>query len=262
MSSKPLRYPEDWIERKVLKIPISVVTCYDFMMAKWISRTNIDAVLVGDSLGMVFQGNNSTLPVTVEDMIYHARIVKRGAPEKFLIVDMPFGSYQYDVSSGLKNSFRIIKETSCQAIKFEGSDAQTLKIIENLVKAGFPVMGHIGLTPQSYMIFGGYKIQGKKEKQKEILKEQAKQLESAGCFSIVLELVEPNLAKEISQSLNIPTIGIGSGKETDGQVQVIYDIFGMDPDFTPRHAKKYIDFSKLGIQFLQQYDQEIKEKKF
>jgi 3-methyl-2-oxobutanoate hydroxymethyltransferase len=195
MSVKNLQYPQDWIERKKQKELISVVTCYDFLVAKWISKTDIDAILVGDSLGMVVQGNNSTLPVKLEDIIYHAKIVRRGAPNKFLIADMPYGSYQSDLSEGLRNSFRVIKETNCQALKFEGADDSTLKVIDSLVKSGFPVMGHIGLTPQSFMMMGGFRIQGKEEKQKQILLEQAKKLEDVGCFAIVLELVEKELAK-------------------------------------------------------------------
>jgi len=262
MSVKNLQYPHDWIERKKQKELISVVTCYDFLMAKWISKTEIDAILVGDSLGMVVQGNSSTLPVQLEEIIYHTKIVRRGAPNKFLIADMPYGSYQSDISEGLKNSFRVIKETHCQALKFEGADDSTIKVIDSLVKSGFPVMGHIGLTPQSYMMMGGYRIQGKEEKQKQMLLEQAKKLEDAGCFAIVLELVEKNLAKEISEILTIPTIGIGSGNSTDGQVLVIYDLLGMDPDFTPKHAKKYANFSELGILALQEYDREVKARKF
>ena len=262
MSVKNLQYPQDWIERKKQKELISVVTCYDFLVAKWISKTDIDAILVGDSLGMVVQGNNSTLPVKLEDIIYHTKIVRRGAPNKFLIADMPYGSYQSDLSEGLRNSFRVIKETNCQALKFEGADDSTLKVIDSLVKSGFPVMGHIGLTPQSFMMMGGFRIQGKEEKQKQILLEQAKKLEDVGCFAIVLELVEKELAKEISLRLTIPTIGIGSGNQTDGQVLVIYDLLGMDPDFTPKHAKKYTNFAELDIRALQDYDKEVKNRIF
>lgn len=262
MSEIQLRYPKDWIDRKKNQIPISVITAYDYMSAKWISRTDIDAILVGDSLGMVIQGNKSTLPVNIEDIIYHTKIVRRGAKEKFLIADMPFGSYQASVKDGLKHSFRIIKETNCQALKFEGADDDTIKVIRGVIKSGFPVMGHIGLTPQSFMLFGGYKIQGKEEQQKKILMEQAKKLEDAGCFSIVLELVETELAKEITNSLYIPTIGIGSGKYTDGQVLVLHDLLGMDPDFTPKHAKKYADFAKAGIEALQNYHNDVKNHIF
>ncbi len=257
MSEIKLRYPKDWIERKKNGIPISVVTAYDYMSAKWISKTDIDAILVGDSLGMVIQGNESTLSVTVDDIIYHTKIVRKAAKEKFLIADMPFGSYQTSIEDGLKQSFRVIKETHCQALKFEGADEDTLKIITRVIKSGFPVMGHIGLTPQSFLLFGGYKIQGKEEKQKKLLLEQAKRLEDVGCFSIVLELVDKELAKEITENLHIPTIGIGSGKYTDGQVLVLQDLLGMDPDFTPKHAKKYANFAKLGIEALQTYHNEV-----
>lgn len=262
MSEKNLQYPHHWIERKKQKKLISVITCYDFMMAKWISKTDIDAVLVGDSLGMVIQGNPSTLPVKIEEIIYHTKIVRKGVPDKFLIADMPFGSYQCEMGDALKNCFTVIKETQCQALKFEGSDETTLKIIERIVKAGFPVMGHIGLTPQSFMMMGGYRIQGKEEEKKKLLLEQAKKLEEVGCFAIVLELVEKELAKKITEELNIPTIGIGSGNGTDGQVLVIQDLLGMDPDFTPKHVKKYADFAAIGIKALQDYDREVKEQKF
>lgn len=262
MTLKRFQYPQEWIERKKQKIPISVVTCYDFMMAKWISRTEIDAILVGDSLGMVFQGNSSTLPVTVDDIIYHTKIVRRGAPDFFIIADMPFGSYQASKEKALMNSFRVIKETNCQALKFEGSDDFTLDVIDQLVRSGIPVMGHIGLTPQSFMNFGGYKIQGKKEEQKKVLLEQAHKLQNVGCFSIVLELVHSELASKITKEIQIPTIGIGSGNGTDGQVLVIYDLFGMDPDFTPKHAKRYANFSEIGIDCLRKYDYEVKQKLF
>ncbi|MFN3603730.1 MAG: 3-methyl-2-oxobutanoate hydroxymethyltransferase [Leptonema sp. (in: bacteria)] len=262
MEIKKLKYPENWIERKNQNQPISVVTCYDYMMAKWISKTEIDAILVGDSLGMVFQGNSSTLPVTVEQIIYHTKIVRRGAPNIFLIADMPFGSYQSSKKDALKNSFQIIKESECQGLKFEGADDFTLKVISQLIRSGIPVMGHIGLTPQSFMNFGGYKIQGKKEKEKQILLQQAKRLEEVGCFALVLELVSPDLAKEITDQVSIPTIGIGSGKDTNGQVLVIYDLLGMDPDFIPKHAKKFANFSELGIEALKKYDLEIKQKSF
>lgn len=262
MNLNKLQYPKDWIERKKENIPISVVTCYDYAMAKWISRTEIDAVLVGDSLGMVFQGNVSTLPVLIEDIVYHTKIVRRGIPEKFLIADMPFGSYQSSLRDALNNSFKVIKKTNCQALKFEGADDFTLKLISRLIRSGVPVMGHIGLTPQSFMNFGGYKIQGKKEQEKKILIEQAKRLEEVGCFSIVLELVTSDLAKEITNSVGVPTIGIGSGKNTDGQVLVIYDLLGMDPDFIPKHAKRYANFSEIGIEALKKYDLEVKQKLF
>ncbi|MCS7206068.1 MAG: 3-methyl-2-oxobutanoate hydroxymethyltransferase [Leptospiraceae bacterium] len=257
-----LKYPSDWIRKKKEKELISVVTCYDFTMAKWISRTPIDAVLVGDSLGMVVQGNSSTLPVRLEEIIYHTKLVRRGAPEKFLIADMPLGSYQTSIQEGLRNSFKVIKETQCQALKFEGADKSTLKLIKKLVQSGLPVMGHIGLTPQSYLNFGGYKIQGRDDKQKEKLIQQAKALEEVGCFSIVLELTEEEVAKEITQLLEIPTIGIGSGNQTDGQVLVIHDLLGMDPDFTPKHAKRYANFAEMGIQSLIQFDHEVKSRKF
>lgn len=257
-----LRYPQDWIRKKQQKEKISVVTCYEYLPAKWISRTGIDAILVGDSLGMVVQGHTSTLPVKVEEMIYHARLVRKGAPEKFMIVDMPFGSYQASIREGLKNAFRIIKDTFCNALKFEGADSQTLKIIEKLVKAGFPVMGHIGFTPQSYLNLGGFRIQGKEETAGKVLLEQAKALENAGCFAIVLELVEKHVAGEITEAVSVPTIGIGSGKNTDGQVLVLYDLLGMDPDFTPKHAKKYADFASSGIKALQEFDEEVKNRKF
>lgn len=206
MTIKKFKYPQDWIERKKQNAPISVITCYDFMMAKWISRTDIDAILVGDSLGMVFQGNPSTLPVTVENIIYHTKIVRRGAPDFFIIADMPFGSYQSSKKKALQNSFKIIKETNCQALKFEGSDDFTLEVIERLIRSGVPVMGHIGLTPQNFMNFGGYKIQGKKEEEKKILLEQAQKLEDIGCFSIVLELVHSEVAEEITKKSIYPLL--------------------------------------------------------
>ncbi|MDH5655055.1 MAG: 3-methyl-2-oxobutanoate hydroxymethyltransferase [Spirochaetia bacterium] len=262
MEKKKLKYPSDWIQRKQSGIPISVITAYDASMARLAEHTSVDAILTGDSLSMVVQGNQSTLPVTLDEMIYHSRLVRQGAPDRFLIGDLPFGSYQESEEKALHNSFRMMKESRTDAVKMEGCDLTTLKIIEKLVRSGVPVMGHIGLLPQSYLSQGGYRVHGKSESDAKILMQSAKDLESAGVFSMIMEYITETAAREITDSLTVPTIGIGSGKFTSGQVLVWHDALGMETDFKPRHAKRYANLDKIIVDALNEFDREVKDRNF
>jgi len=240
---------------------ISVVTCYDYTFARIMNNSDIDCLLVGDSLGMVIQGNSSTLPVTVEDIIYHTRAVRRGAPDKMIIADMPFLSWS-SVENAVLNAGRIMAEGGCDAVKIEGSGEHTLQAIGRMIDAGIPVMGHIGLTPQSVHTLGGYKVQGKTEDQAEKLKLAAKKLTEHGVFAILMEMIPGELGKAITENAGVPTIGIGAGQHTSGQVLVIYDLLGLNPDFNPKYLKKYDNLYERIQGTLNNYNKEIKENLF
>jgi len=239
---------------------ISIISTYDYWSAKLCEEAGIDAILVGDSLGMVIQGKDTTIPVTLDEMIYHTKAVRRGAPNTFIIVDMPFLSYHISVEDTIKNAGKIIKETGANAVKLEGGEA-IADIVYKLTSLGIPVMGHLGLTPQFINILGGYKVQGKTEESAEKIKKEAKILEEAGTFSVVLEAVPSKLAKEITDMLSIPTIGIGAGKDTDGQVLVFHDLIGIF-EKTPKFVKRYLEAGNLIKNALKQFDKEVKEKQF
>jgi 3-methyl-2-oxobutanoate hydroxymethyltransferase len=251
----------DFKARKESKTPISMITCYDHAFARIIEQTDIDVILVGDSLGNVIAGYTSTIPVTVDQMIYHTEIVRRGAPSKFLVIDMPFMSYHVSLEESLRNAGRMMKETGANAVKLEGGE-DFRHTVGALVRASIPVMGHIGLTPQSVHKLGGYSVQGREEDKRRQLIKDAKILEEAGAFSIVLEKVPESLAQEISKSLSIPTIGIGAGRYSDGQVLVINDLLGIDESFAPKFLKKYANVYEISKNAIQEYDREVKEKKF
>lgn len=251
----------DFKKYKENGIPISITTCYDYAFARIIDQTDIDVLLVGDSLGNVIAGYSSTIPVTIDQMIYHTEIVRRGAPSKFLIGDMPFMSYHVSLEDTMRNAGRMMKETNANAIKIEGGK-DFRHIVEALVKASIPVMGHLGLTPQSAHKLGGYTVQGRDEEKRKKIIEDAKILEEAGVFSLVLEKVPENLAQEVSQSISIPTIGIGAGRYCDGQVLVLNDILGIDESFHPKFLKKYANLFEISKNALDEYNKEIKEKKF
>lgn len=225
---------------------ITMLTAYDSSFARLCDQAGTDVLLVGDSLGMVIQGHKNTLPVTLEHMIYHCQAVARGveaATGRAMIVgDMPFMSYQSDLSEAMHNAGRLVKEGQAEAVKLEGG-AEYSELAMRLVRVGIPVMGHIGLTPQSLHTLGGFKVQGRQEDQAARLKEDALSLEKAGCFSIVLEGIPQELAAEITASLTIPTIGIGAGPDCDGQVLVLYDLLGMNEEFRPRFVKRYENFA-------------------
>ncbi len=260
--SRKLRYPRDWIERKQKGEKISVLTCYDATSALLVERAGIDALLVGDSMGMVFQGQKSTMPVLLEHVIYHGQCVRRGAPNSFLIVDLPFGTYHASVEQGVDNALRLIQQTEAQSIKLEGADRDTLAIIEKVVSAGAPVIGHIGFTPQSYLSLGGFRVQGRSDDAALHLIDQAKALQDAGCYALVLELMPSALAKRVTEAVQIPTIGIGAGPHCDGQVQVFHDLLGLLPDFSPKHAKKYDESAQRWIEAIGRYDADVKSGQF
>jgi 3-methyl-2-oxobutanoate hydroxymethyltransferase len=251
----------DFAKSKKEKSPISMVTCYDYGFARLVEQTDIDVILVGDSLGNAVAGYESTIPVTVDQMIYHTGIVKRGAPSKFLICDLPFMSYHVSVEDSLRNSGRIMKETGCNAVKLEGGE-DFIPVVKALVKASIPVMGHLGLTPQSVHKLGGYTVQGRDDEKRNIMIRDAKMLEEAGAFSLVLEMVPEELAKEITESISIPTIGIGGGRYCDGQVLVINDLLGMNESFSPKFLKKFADLSSIVRGALNEYNSEVKSGTF
>src|SRR5687767_7575926 len=215
------------------------LTAYDYLFARLVDEGGADIVLVGDSLGQVVLGYDSTLPVTVEDMIHHARAVRRGVKHGMLVVDMPFLSFQISAEETLRNAGRMLKEIGCEAVKIEGGDELTADCVRALVRAGIPVMGHIGLTPQSVHAVGGYRVQGRMQADASRIKEEAQRLQAAGCFSVVLELVPSVLAADITRALQIPTIGIGAGPEVDGQVLVLYDMLGLNDGFKPKFLRRF-----------------------
>ncbi len=229
----------DLAEMKSRGEKIVVLTAYDYLFARLVDEGGADVVLVGDSLGQVVLGYDSTLPVTIEDMIHHARAVRRGVKRAMLVVDMPFLSFQISAEETLRNAGRMLKETGCEAVKIEGGDEQTADCVRALVRAGVPVMGHIGLTPQSVHAVGGYRVQGREQVDATRIKEEAARLQTAGCFSVVLELMPSALAADISRALQIPTIGIGAGSFVDGQVLVLYDMLGLNDGFKPKFLRRF-----------------------
>lgn len=240
---------------------IVVLTAYDWTLARYLDGAGVDAILVGDSAGQVFAGHRTTLPVTIEDMIYHARAVRRGAPERFLIVDMPFLSFQVTPEETLRNAGRILKETDAQAVKIEGG-APLAGTVERLVSCGIPVMGHLGLTPQSVHAFGGYGLRAAEADEAGRLRSDALALERAGCFSLVLEKIPSPLATEVSESLTIPTIGIGAGPGTDGQVLVTPDLLGLTPDFRPRFVRRYAEVDEVVRSALARFVADVRDGSF
>ncbi len=234
-----------------------MVTCYDFPFARMVEESGVDMVLVGDSVGNVVLGYENTLPVTMDEMIHHTRAVRRGLKTPLLIGDMPFMSYQGSIEKAVENAGRFLKEGGAEAVKLEGGKdfRDTIKAI---VSSGIPVMGHIGLTPQFIHEIGGYRVQKAEKK----LKEDAEALVEAGVFSIVLECVPEDLAREVTEMVPIPTIGIGAGRFCDGQVLVLHDILGLIPTFRPRFVKRYEDLYTKGLKALRSFVEEVKEGKF
>ena len=243
------------------KSKISMITCYDYSFAKILSKSNIDAILVGDSLGCTMQGFSTTLSVTVDEMIYHAKCVKRAINNKPIIVDMPFSSYQVSIKDGMNSAFKIMKEALCDGIKVEGGSEYICELILRLVESGIPVMGHLGFTPQSIHQIGGNKIQGKSIEDGKQIYSQAKNLEKSNIFSLVLELIPSELAKNITQTINIPTIGIGAG-QTNGQILVLQDLLGMDKEFQPKFLKKYSNLYEVCLESFNHYHKEVQEEIF
>ncbi len=260
MNSKPFTV-DSFRKAKEAKRKITMLTAYDYSMAKLLDESGVDALLVGDSLGMVILGYENTLQVTVDDMIHHARAVARGTKNAMVIVDMPFLSYHISVEESIRNAGRLIQEGLGAAVKLEGGKNVVDKV-QAIVKAQIPVMGHLGLTPQSVHMFGGFKVQGKaKERAKEIM-EDALRLQEAGVFAIVLECIPELLAKLITEKLDIPTIGIGAGQYCDGQILVTQDMLGMYNEFMPKFVKQYADTRSIVISSVTNYIKEVRQGSF
>jgi 3-methyl-2-oxobutanoate hydroxymethyltransferase len=240
---------------------ISMITAYDFSFAKIFDAAGIDIILVGDSASNVMAGHETTLPITLDQMIYHASSVVRGSSRSLIIVDLPFGSYQGNSKEALNSTIRIMKETGAHAIKLEGG-IEIIDSVKRIVGAGVPVMGHLGLTPQSIYKFGTYIVRAKEEEEAEKLKNDALLLQEAGCFAIVLEKIPASLAGEVSQSISIHTIGIGAGNGCDGQVLVMHDMLGINTEFKPRFLRTYLNLHDQVTQAVQHYISDIKSKDF
>lgn len=240
---------------------ISMLTAYDFSFAKIVDGAGIDVILVGDSASNVMAGHETTLPITLDQMIYHASSVIRGVDRCLVVVDLPFGSYQSNSDIALASAVRIMKETGGHSIKLEGGE-EVLDSIKKIVSAGIPVMGHLGLTPQSIYKFGTYTVRAREEDEANKLRRDAKLLQKAGCFAIVLEKIPAVLAKEVSESLSIPTIGIGAGGDCDGQVLVMHDMLGINTEFKPRFLRQYLNIHEQATKAVQQYIKDVKSDNF
>ena len=240
---------------------ISMLTAYDYTFAKIIDEAGIDIILVGDSASNVMAGHETTLPITLDQMIYHASSVIRAVRRALVVVDLPFGTYQADSKEALKSAIRIMKESGAHAVKLEGGHLAK-ESIERIIQAGIPVMGHLGLTPQSIYKFGTYTVRAKDDGEAKTLIDDSKMLEKIGCFSIVLEKIPNVLAKKVAQNLKLPIIGIGAGSNVDGQVLVSHDMLGMNKDFSPRFLRRYLDLDTLVSNAVKKYSSDIKSGSF
>jgi len=240
---------------------ISMLTAYDYSFAKIIDEAGVDIILVGDSASNVMAGHETTLPITLDQMIYHASSVIRAVKRALVVVDLPFGTYQSDSQEALKSAIRIMKESGAHAVKLEGGHLAK-ESIERIIQAGIPVMGHLGLTPQSIYKFGTYTVRAKEDEEARTLISDSKMLEKVGCFSIVLEKIPNKLAKKVTSSLKLPIIGIGAGSHVDGQVLVSHDMLGMNKDFSPRFLRRYLDLDSLVSNAVKKYSKDIKDGNF
>jgi 3-methyl-2-oxobutanoate hydroxymethyltransferase len=252
----------DFLEMKGRGEPIAVLTCYDVLFARLLEEAGVDMILVGDSLGQVVLGYESTLPVTLDEMIHHAKAVRRGAPHTFTVMDLPFLSYQVSDADALRSAGRAMKEAGVEAVKLEGGDDASCSRVMALVRAGIPVMGHVGFVPQSVHALGGHRVQGRGPDAAVQIRAEAKALEEAGCFSVVLELVPGSLAGEITGELEIPTIGIGAGVECDGQVLVLPDALGLNPNFTPRFLRRYAELAREAGEGIGAYVADVRARRY
>ena len=241
---------------------ISMVTAYDYPSAKMAENADVDMILVGDSLGMVVLGYSSTVQVTMSDMIHHAKAARRGAEDTFIVVDMPFMSYHVSLEESIANARDLFQQTNAQAVKIEGASTEILTLSKRLTDAGIPVVAHIGLTPQTVNVLGGYRVQGKDQKTGSQLIRDAKALAEHGAIAIVIECVPKELGKMITEAIDIPTIGIGAGVDCDGQVLVYHDILQYGVDRLPKFAKNFTDFNQIGEDGLKSYVQEVKQSTF
>ncbi|HET6763448.1 MAG TPA: 3-methyl-2-oxobutanoate hydroxymethyltransferase [Longimicrobiaceae bacterium] len=240
---------------------IAALTAYDYLFARLVDRAGVDVILVGDSLGQVVLGLDSTVPVTLDDMIHHARAVRRGVERALLVVDMPFLTYQVSVQDALRNAGRVLQETGAQAVKVEGGSPEMAETVRTLVRAGIPVMGHLGFTPQSVHVTG-VRVQGRDEDGPRRLMEESRRLEEAGAFAVVLELVPGAIATEVSAALQIPTIGIGAGADCDGQVLVLQDMLGLNPGFEPKFLRRFAEVGELAAKGVGDYVQAVKASEY
>ena len=248
-------------EMKARDEKISMLTSYDYTLAKIVDDAGIDVILVGDSASNVVAGHETTLPITLDNMIYHASSVVRAVKRSLVVVDLPFGSYQGDSQRALESSIRIMKESGAHAVKLEGG-SEIIESIERILTAGIPVMGHLGLTPQSIYKFGTYTVRAKENTEAKKLVEDAKLLEKTGCFSIVLEKIPAKLAKKVAMSVKIPIIGIGAGPDVDGQVLVLHDMLGMTHEFSPRFLRRYLNLYKDINDAVESYVKDVKSGNF
>jgi 3-methyl-2-oxobutanoate hydroxymethyltransferase len=242
-------------------LPIAMVTAYDFTMARLVDEAEVDAVLVGDSLGMVFQGLPNTLTVTLDEICYHGRAVARGLERAHLVGDMPFMSYQVSPTQAVESAGKMIKEGAFESVKLEGGE-EVAEHVQRIVRAGIPVMGHVGLTPQSVHAFGGFKVQGRGDEAAERVLEGARALEEAGAYAIVLEAIPPDLAARVTAELSVPTIGIGAGRECDGQVLVCTDLLGLSHGHAPKFAKRFASLADVAVDALRTYVAEVQSGEF
>ncbi|WP_410880875.1 3-methyl-2-oxobutanoate hydroxymethyltransferase [Myroides sp. DW712] len=249
------------IDMKANGEKISMLTCYDYSMAKVLEAGGIDVMLVGDSASNVMAGHETTLPITLDQMIYHAQSVVRGADRALIVVDLPFGSYQSDPKEALRSAIRIMKESGAHAVKMEGG-IEIKEGIKRILEAGIPVMGHLGLTPQSIYKFGTYTVRAKEDEEAEQLLKDAKMLEEIGCFAVVLEKIPASLAKKVAESISIPVIGIGAGNGVDGQVLVIHDMIGLTHEFNPKFLRRYLNIFDQMKEAVAQYVDDVKAVDF
>jgi len=249
------------VDMKANNEKISMLTAYDYTMAKIVDSAGTDVILVGDSASNVMAGHETTLPITLDHMIYHAQSVVRAVERALVVVDLPFGSYQSDPKEALRSAIRIMKESGGHAVKLEGGK-EIKESIKRILNAGIPVMGHLGLTPQSIYKFGTYTVRAKEEEEAQKLKEDALMLEKAGCFAIVLEKIPAKLAKEVAESVSIPVIGIGAGAGVDGQVLVLHDMIGMTHEFNPRFLRRYMNLYEEMTTAIGQYVKDVKAVDF
>jgi len=240
---------------------ISMITAYDFSFARLFDQAGVDVILVGDSASNVMAGHETTLPITLDQMIYHASSVIRGVNRSLVIVDLPFGSYQGNSKEALGSAIRSMKETGAHGVKLEGGE-EVLESVKRILAAGVPVMGHLGLTPQSIYKFGTYTVRAREEMEASKLKSDAKLLEEAGCFGIVLEKIPALLAKEVAENIDIPVIGIGAGRYCDGQVLVMHDLLGINTEFKPRFLRKYLNLHESITEAVQHYVKDVKSRDF
>ena len=250
-----------FMEMKQKGEKISMLTSYDYTMAGIVDKAGVDAILVGDSASNVMAGNATTLPMTVDYMIYHARSVVRATQRALVVCDMPFGSYQINATDGVTNAIRIMKESGCDALKMEGGE-EILDTVKRILDAGIPVMAHLGLTPQSINKFGTYAVRAKEEKEAAKLLSDAKALSEAGCFAVTLEKVPAALAEQVTREISVPTIGIGAGGKCDGQILVVADMLGMNQGFSPRFLRRYADLNTVMTDAIGQYVTDVKSGDF